>query len=835
MNESSNKGANQLIDQALREHQAGRLKEAAELYDRVLEIDPNNADALHLRGVVAHQSQEEERAAALIQQAIDIDPFAAEFHNNLGEVFRFMHQMEKAIASYQRSLELEPDRAETLRNLGLAAQEDGDFALALDAWDRALALDAHHAETINNRGVTLRYLNRADEAIDAFQAAIEAKPDFLEPFENLLATLNRLGRHDEAISIATMVVNSRPDTAMPLVNLGCALIDAGRAEEAITPLYHAIKLDPQCASAHLAIGMAFCATRELRGAELAFRRAISIRSKFLPVYVQLSFVLLQRGEAKSAIVAAQQGIDQFPRAFELHQNLSSALYQANFMEEAAKVAEKALEIRPKSTVAMNLLATILTRLSQYERAEKIYRQAIALAPNDLGVIGNYATMMALKGDLKSAIESFRATMAIGSYSADFHSNMLLYMNGLPGLEPQEIFEEHLRWGKFHADPLLTSTPEFQVTREPDRPLRVGYVSGDWRFHSVAYFITPLLAAHNRDNVIPVVYDNVPQPDLMTKHIRSLVGEWHRIIQLNDDEFAQKIRDDKIDILVDLSGHTGGHRLRTFARRAAPVQVNYLGYPNTTGMTTMDYRLTDAVVDPPELSDAFHSEKLSRVEPPFICYLPSDDAPEVTELPALKRGSMTFCSFNAISKFNSNAIEVWARVLTALPDSRMLIKAAGLQEIQTQKRVIEDFERFGVASSRLELLPRAPSHKSHMGTYGECDLALDTFPYNGTTTTCEAFWMGVPVITTHGPTHASRVSMTLLKSIGLDEFVADDADQFVEIAVRLSKDLPRLAEIRRTMRERMMKSTLMDAKRKAASIEAAYRSMWKHWCQQNEPK
>lgn len=820
--------ADTLIDRGLAHQQAARYAQAAADYEAALALEPDHPDALHLLGLVAQQQGDHDAAGRWIDRAIAADPDAAEFHANRGEVFRSLRQFDQAIASYQRSLDLEPGRVEVLRNLGLAAQLARKFDVALHAWDEALRIEPNHPPTLNNRGVTLRHLHRADEALQAFEAAVQDNADFREPLDNIVDLLNRLGRHDEAVAAAELVTRARPNDPIAYVAYGCALNDAGRPKEAITPIYEALKLDPECVSAHLGMGLVFCATREFRGAELAFRKALDIQPKNLAAQVQLSFVLLQRGEPGHAIGAAKAGLEQFPESYELLINLASAQYQVGLMWDAAESAEKALDLKPQLVLPYNLLGSILSRLGNFERAEEIYNRGIALAPGNLEIIGNYSTMLALKGDLRRAIDTFRQSLGQSGRNADYDSNMLLYLNGLPGVEPAEVFEEHRAWGERHVRHLVPAEPKFEVDRDPDRPLRVGYVSGDFRFHSVAYFAEPILAGHDRSKVIPVIYDNVLQPDAMTAHFRQHVSEWHRVVQMKNEELAAKIRADKIDVLVDLSGHTGGHRLPTFAERPAPVQASYLGYPNTTGVPGIHYRLTDAVADPPGLTDAFHTEKLVRLPGPFVCYRPSEGAPEVGPLPAETNGHITFCSFNAISKFNASAVAVWAKVLLALPDARMLIKAVGLQETATQQRILEYFERCGVPRSRLELLPRAPTYNSHMGTYNLADIALDTFPYNGTTTTCEALWMGVPVLTLAGRSHVARVSASILTSIGLESFVATDEEEFVNIAVDYAANLKRLADVRRGMRERLATSPLMDARAKAAAMESAYRQMWHDW-------
>jgi protein O-GlcNAc transferase len=317
-------------------------------------------------------------------------------------------------------------------------------------------------------------------------------------------------------------------------------------------------------------------------------------------------------------------------------------------------------------------------------------------------------------------------------------------------------------------------------------------------------------------------------DWMTERLRACADGWQNVVGWTDERVADKIREDKIDILVDLAGHTAGNRLRVFARKPAPVQVSYLGYPGSTGLSEMDYRLTDSFADPPGKTESLHSEKLWRLPVCNWCFSGFDDSPAVGPLPA-EAGSICFGTFNNFAKASPAVMDLWAAILTAMPSSRLIIKSQGLGERGVSERIHQLFESRGVQADRLEIRGHEPNPVSHLDAYNQMDIALDTFPYHGTTTTCEALWMGVPVITLAGQTHVSRVGVSLLNSVGLPELIAQSPEEYVSIAIRLAKDLPRLAELHRTLRQRMQASPLMDAPRFAGDIEAAYRQMWQNWC------
>jgi predicted O-linked N-acetylglucosamine transferase (SPINDLY family) len=395
-------------------------------------------------------------------------------------------------------------------------------------------------------------------------------------------------------------------------------------------------------------------------------------------------------------------------------------------------------------------------------------------------------------------------------------------------DEETIFKEHLRWAERHAEPLARLIRPHANSRDPDRVMRVGYVSGDLWEHAVSFFFEGLLASHNPSQVEVFCYADVMRPDATTERLRGLAPRWRDIARRNDDEVAQMVREDGIDILVDLAGHSTGNRLQVFARKPAPVQVTYIGYPHTTGMRAMDYRIVDAITDPPG-ADTTHTERLVRLSRPFLCYRPAADAPEVGALPADGAGHVTFCSFNALAKIRRPTVELWGRVLAAVPESRMILKAPRLQDEAPRGAIRGWFKEAGIAADRVEFVAGTKGFLEHLAVYGRADIGLDTFPYHGTTTTCEAMWMGVPVVTRAGGAHRSRVGVSLLTAVGLADLVAATPEEFVSKAAALAGDRERLRGLRAGFRERMRASALMDCAGLARAVEEAYRNMWRSWC------
>jgi predicted O-linked N-acetylglucosamine transferase (SPINDLY family) len=463
-----------------------------------------------------------------------------------------------------------------------------------------------------------------------------------------------------------------------------------------------------------------------------------------------------------------------------------------------------------------------------DEAIAAFRQLLAVQPNFAEAHNSLGRALAEQGRLDEALAAYRRTLQIRPDYAEAHGNLLLSLHYAPEFDAQTMFEEHCLWGDVHAGPLAPFIQPNTNDRSPDRPLRGGYVSPDFREHSVAFFLENLLACHDPGQIEIFCYADMSRPDAVTVRLQQHAAHWRRITGLSDAQVAELIRIDRIDILVDLSGHTAHYRLLVFARKPAPVQVSWLGYRDTTGLKAMDYRLTDAHADPPGTTELWHTEQLVRLPDCAWCFRPSEHAPAVSPPPRLRAGHITFGCFNARPKITVPLLKFWADILLGVPGSRLVLENQSLRDISTQQRLRTVMAKAGISSNRIDLENPTPELADHLASYGRVDIALDTFPYHGTTTTCEALWMGVPVVSLSGKTHPSRVGVALLKNVGLPELVAPTPEDYVQRTVELATDLPRLDGLRSTLRQRMQASPLMDAPRFARHIEAAYRMMWHKW-------
>jgi len=433
------------------------------------------------------------------------------------------------------------------------------------------------------------------------------------------------------------------------------------------------------------------------------------------------------------------------------------------------------------------------------------------------------------GAVGDGIGNFRMAQTFEP-SREVFQNILLSMNYLPKATARDVFDEHRRWGEAHGGGALARMYAHGNDPSPDRKLKVGYLSADLRQHPVASFLAPLLAAHDRGQVEVRCYASVASPDGTTARLQAMADAWVPVQAMSDEQVARKIREDQVDILVELGGHTEESRLPVLAQRPAPVQISWLGYPGTTGLTEVDYRLTDGQADP-ESAAPFYTERLLRLDRCFLCYEPPGEAPAVGPLPCGEGAPVTFGSFNNLAKINEQVIEVWARLLKKVPGSRLLLKAGPLVDAGARARFEKLFAAQGVEPARLELMGRIAGVSHHLDVYNRVDIALDPFPYNGTTTTCEALWMGVPVVTLEGERHAGRVGADLLRAVGHPELIAAKTKNYVELAARLASDRARLAGLRAGLRGEVGRSPLTDARGFAAAVEGAYRSAWQGWCAQ----
>jgi len=615
------------------------------------------------------------------------------------------------------------------------------------------------------------------------------------------------------------------ETAHELVERGNLLFGSGEPEAAADCYQRALLIDPDLSSANYNLG---CALDALAGPARAlphFQKAASRRPDWWQARSNLGFALARLGRMAEAAGELQAAAALNPGDAGLRNNLGLALSALGRGEEAHASFLEAIRLDPGYPEAHNNLAILFERFGRTSEAISSCQQALGLRPDYPEAHLNLANALKSQGRHDEALAHYREALRLKPGSSEAHSALLFALSYPAGLAPAAVYAEHAAFGAAHRFPPFPHKND----PYPHRVLRIGYLSADFRSHAVARFIEPVLRNQDRSRFQVICYSNVTVPDATTAALGKLAGRLVNIAGVPDQEAAALIRRDRIDILVDLSGHTADNRMPLFARKPAPLQVSWLGYPQTTGLLAMDYRITDAVSDPPGESGSFHSERLLRLPDTFCCFAPPEEAPPVGDLPALSRGAICFGSFNNPAKITPETVALWAGALKRVPDSRMLVKGYSLADQGSRDRLLGLFAAQGIDAVRLELRGNTPTYQEHLRLYCTVDIALDSFPYHGTTTTCEALWMGVPVVTLAGRTHRSRVGATLLQSVGLSSLVAQTPQDFHQRAAALAQDLERLARLRGGLRATVAGSPLTDGAGFTGHLEAAFRTIWQGWC------
>jgi protein O-GlcNAc transferase len=741
---------------AIERHRAGDVDAAGQIYRQVLELDPNQADALHLLGVIALQTGRYAEAAQQIRRAIAINGTEAGFYLNLAQALKGQGDLVAATTCYRKACELDPNNVAALFSLGNAILAEGQAREATDCFRRAVTLLPDYAEGYSQLGRAFLEQEMLPEAVAALERAIALKPRLAEAHNNLGNALKRQGNLAAAVSSYTRALECRPQFAEAYVNLGNVFQHERKFEKAIACYRQALRFGSQLAEAHYNLGIALEATGKSDEAVACYRRALVLR----------------------------------PDLVEAHNNLGNCLLLEGKPEEAAKAYAEAIERKPTYAEAWCNLGNAHKDLGELSEAIACYERASQLKP-----------------ELHTA-----------------HHNRLYALWFCPSVDRQTIWEAHRRWAQRWAEPLAPKIVTHPNDRSENRKLRIGYISPDFRSHALAFFAIPLLSNHDRSKFEIVCYSDVTAPDEMTARLRSHADQWTDIVGHSDEAVAQRIRQDRIDILVDLTMHMERSRLLVFARKPAPVQVTWCAYPGTTGMEAIGYRITDPYLDPAGLNDEFYSEESIRLPDSFWCYDPLTAEPQISVLPALANGFVTFGCLNNFCKINDEVLETWGRVLRAVPMSCLVMLAP---EGRGRGRVLQAFARAGVTSDRVSFVKKLP-RATYLEQYQQIDLGLDTWPYNGHTTSLDSFWMGVPVVTLVGERAVSRAGFCQSSNLGLQELLAFSADEFVDVAVKLANDWQSLGALRASLRSRMEQSPLMNGARFASNMESAYRLMWTRW-------
>ena len=682
---------------------------------------------------------------------------------------------------------------------------------------------AHSDATDPTRAVQLYAHGQFAKALAAIEPLLQSPAASVETFHFAGICLLALGQHAAAEMHLRRVVEERPDYAEAHNDLSIVLLALQRRPEAEAACRRALALRPDFAEAHNNLGRVLYELHRWNEAEVAYLYAISIRPDFVEAHCNLGGLLVELGELPLAELSCRRAIAIRPEHAMAHNNLAAVLFKLDRLSEAEASYRQAIAIQPHYAQAHYNLGCVLKQGNRINEAELAYRHALAIRPDYAEARNNLGTVLMLLGASEEGIAHFRHAIACGTGDVLPHSN-LAYNLTFVAEESDVILDACRRFAARYEAPLHAERLPHANDRTPTRRLRIGYVSPDFCDHCQALFTVPLLSHHDHTQFEIFCYASVHRPDVATQRIAGFADVWRDVRQLDDRALAQQIRDDSIDILVDLSMHMADGRPLLFARKPAPVQVAWLAYPGTTGLEAIDYRLTDPRLDPPG-TDHHYSERSLRLPDAFWCYDPLIGIPAVNALPALTDAPFTFGCLNNLCKLTDRTLAMWAAVLREVQPSRLLMMAPSGAAHQ---RLVQRMELQGIDIRRVVFVPRQ-SRLDYLHTYHQIDLGLDTFPYNGHTTSLDSLWMGVPVVTRVGNTCVGRGGLSQLYQLGLTELAGDSDEAFVRIAVELAKDLPRLAQLRQSLRLRMEQSPLMDGQRFARHIEDAYRFMWQEWC------
>lgn len=701
----------------------------------------------------------------------------------------------------------------------------GRHAQALELIGRVIPQAPGSADLHALLGGALMGLGRYVEAERSFAEASRLKPGYVEAVNDLGNAMRLQGRFKDAIARYREAARLRPDIGLIHQNLGTALAEEGLLPEAEASLREAARLQPARAEAFHDLGVVLQKRGDSEQAIQIFKQALLLNPQLVLAHVGLARCHAALGNLVEAISICEHALRMDPISHDALLALGVAFQAQGRLEEASVRYRKALRTKPDSPDATYQLATIAMAQNNLDEAAAGFRDTLRLRPRHALAENNLGNVLLAQARPEEAIECFQRAQKSQPDFLGAYSNVLFALNFITISTPDEIFAAHRRWAEIHAAPLAGVQSKKGIA-DPTRRLRLGYVSGDFRAHSVSLFIEPVLEFHDRRKFEVFCYSDAIAPDEITSRLKARTEHWINLTGLNDQRAAERIRQDGIDVLIDLAGHTGANRLLAFARGPAPVQATWLGYPNTTGMTAMHYRITDALADPPGTTERYYTEKLARMPDSLWCYRPDGCAPQVNLLPALRNGYVTFGSFNNFAKVTTWTRSLWSRLLAGIPESRLLI--VGVPEGETRRRLVDEFSSLGIDPARIAIAPR--SSRRDFFQYHHCvDIALDPFPFQGGTTTCETLWMGVPVVSMAGTVFASRAGVSLLANVGLNEFVARDADDYVNISRRWARDLPRLAALRGRLRQKMASSPLTDGVRFTANLEALYLGMWEKYC------
>ena len=843
------------LQQAIASHRIGQLGEAEALYRSILLVHPNHAEANHNIGTIALQNNQPNIAQMHFMKALEADPTQPQYWLSYIDALVQAGQLQAAreVMAMARRNGLQGndmDALETLLKGGAPAQgtntalgqsgkspnqQQIDALVSLfnqgryqDAADSARSMTMQfptHSFGWATLGVVLQQLGRNEEALLPMQKAVELAPNDAQAHSNLGNTLSYLGRLDQAEASFRRALKINKNFAEAHLNLGATLHDMGRLTEAETCYRRAIQIKPGLADAHYNLGNTLKSQNRLAAAEASYRKALQLEPGLIGAYSNLGVILQALGRLDEAETTLRNALQFNPNSLEIYSNLGSTLHDMGRLDEARIEYEKALQLKPDHAEILSNLGNTLHDIGRLAEAEASYRKALSAKPDYYQALSNLGNTLQDMGRLDDAMDCFRQALELNPDYLKARSNLLFSLNHSFSHPPEYCLAEARRYGQIASAKVGKRYTKWAVDKRPQR-LRIGFVSADFRNHPVGYFLENVLAQLASTAVELIAYPTFHKSDELTVRIKPYFSAWKPLYGMSDEAAARLIHDDKIHILVDLSGHTQHNRLPLFAWKPAPVQVAWLGYFATTGVAEIDYIVGDPYVAP--ASEAGHfTEQIWQLPECYWCFSAPDAQVEVSALPAIDAGHITFGCFNNLTKMNDAVVTLWAKILNAVPGSKLFVKYNQLNDPAMRELTLARYARHGIANGQL-ILEGSSTRSDYLACYHRVDIALDPFPYPGGTTSMESLWMGVPVLTRRGSRFLSHAGETIMCNAGLKDWVATNEDDYVAKAVAYASDLPQLARLREGMRRQVLASPLFDATRFAGHFEQAMWGMWEAW-------
>lgn len=728
-------------------------------------------------------------------------------------------RLSEAEALYREALAADPEDIDALHFQGVIAFQRGNYAQAVQLISRALSHNAANASAHNNLGNALAAQGKRLEALSAYLDALALQPDYADAFCNLGDVLKSGGKLKKSIACYRRALSITPDLRSAQVKLKKGLEELSQRSEAVAPASDRV-------DALIGLGNTFRERGRIDAAIASYREALALAPDSSAAHTNLGSALLQQGRRQEALVCFRKAHALEPELAEAHYNLGIASYQAGDLPSAKSALAKYLQSQPNDRLALITLGEACSRSNELDEAATCFQRVLARDSNAADAHNLLANVLRNQARHREAMEHYELAILNDSNPVVAFQNLLFCMMCTGSFSAADIHARHREFARRFEQPLLSLQSPSTNTAEPNRRLKIGYVSPNFCSNIVGHYIQPILQNHNRAGFEVHCYFTGSIRDVETERIVALADRWHDVHLLSDDETAALIRTHQIDLLVDLCGHGPGNRILALARKPAPVQVSYLDYSATTGLSSIDYRLTTEYCDPSGTAEQYYSEKLYRLKDTYWTYNPAAQLP-VSALPMKSNGYVSFGSFNMYYRITGGVLDLWSRLLSSVPGSRLVVVGVGWGS--TQAALLERLNRAGIARDRVSMHSLV-SYQEYNELMGTVDLALAPFPYNGATTMMDCLWNGLPVVAKEGgETFCSRLGCSVLAQMGLSELIARDEDEYVRIGVELTSAVQKLADLRQSLRQRMERSPMRDFSGFTRGLELAYRSMWKEWC------